>query len=120
MSPSDIHPPDCPEFEYAQHTDRTTEGPRRGSSIFSGFLRGALDTLASAADTRIVHGRLFSGLTPPGHPYFAGHYRGEDYPCLRRCPVFVGGRAGCPPSNVQTAMAELARSITAALGALDA
>jgi hypothetical protein len=69
MSPSDIHPHDCPAFEYEHHPDRGTELPRRVASILMRLRSGAIDTLVVASDTRDVHGALFSGFTPPGHQY---------------------------------------------------
>ncbi len=33
MSPSDIHPLDCPGFAYEHHPDRSTELPRRVAHI---------------------------------------------------------------------------------------
>jgi fido (protein-threonine AMPylation protein) len=120
MSPGDTHPPDCPEFEYEHHPDRRTEIPQRVARILADLRRGRVDTLAAAADTRPVHGILFDGLTPPGHPYFAGHYRGEEFRCLRRYEVSIGGRPGWPAAGVPYVMAELARSIAGAMRALDA
>lgn len=43
----------------------------------------------AALDTRPFHGRCFSGLTPPGHPHYAGNFRGSDACCLRDCQVVV-------------------------------
>jgi fido (protein-threonine AMPylation protein) len=120
MGPSDIHPPDCPEFDYEHHPDRATEMPQRVTRVLVGIRRGTIDTLAAASDTRGVHGVLFSGLTPPGHDYFAGHYRGEDFRCLRCCQVTVGGRLCWPAHGVPGMMAEHGRSIAAAISALDA
>src|SRR5437899_301553 len=96
MNPSDLHPPDCPNFEYKDHPDHATELPRRVARLAAGLRSGQIATLAAASDTRTAHKTLFEGLTPPGHPYFAGHYRGEDFRCLRRCPVYVGAAQVTP------------------------
>jgi hypothetical protein len=119
MSPSDLPPHDCPAFEYEHHPDRATKLPHRVAAILSDLRRRIIDSLAAACDTREVHQRVFSGLTPPRQPYYAGHYRGEDFHCLRRYRVFVNGREGCPPSNVHLMMAELSKSIATAITALD-
>jgi len=119
MSPDDIHPPDCPAFEYEHHPDRSTELPRRVSRLLTQFRNGTIDTLAGASDTRQVHGMLFVGLTPPNHPYFAGHYRGENFRCLRHYQVQVGGRQGYLAQIVPGVMAELRTTIEAAITALD-
>ena len=71
MSPGDIHPPDCPAFEYEHHPDRGMELPRRVAAVVAELRTGSLDTLGAASDTRQVHGILFRGFTPPGHSYFA-------------------------------------------------
>jgi fido (protein-threonine AMPylation protein) len=120
MSPSDEHPSDCPHFEYKDHPDYPTEMPRRVARIVSDLIRGIRDTLAAASDTRSTHAELFTGLTPPDHPYFAGNYRGADFRCLRRCPVYIGRRVGCPPHLVGWRMADLRDAMAEAVAALDA
>jgi fido (protein-threonine AMPylation protein) len=81
---------------------------------------GTLDTRAAASDTRGVHARLFTGLTPPDQLYYAGHYRGEAFRCLRRYQNIIGSRLGWKPSEVPWMMEIFKRSVTAAVGALDA
>ena len=120
MRPCDTHPSDCPPFEYESHPTRGTEVPRRVALIVATLFGQRMDTLAAASDTRSVHGTLFDGLTPPGHPYFAGHYRGESYRCLQRYQVRAGDRRCCPPHRVPMRMADLGSSIEQALAALDA
>jgi hypothetical protein len=53
-------------------------------------------------DTRPVHTQFFSQLFPKDHAYFAGHYRGENYPLLLHYNVGVQGdpRVGCPANLV--------------------
>ena len=57
-------------------------------------------------DTRPVHCNFFSKLVPAEHSYFAGHYRGENYPALINYCVMVEGdpRVGCPPNLVFNVM----------------
>jgi hypothetical protein len=42
-------------------------------------------------DTRALHQQYFQGVTPVGFDYYAGHYRGEDFPCLRDREVQIVG-----------------------------
>jgi fido (protein-threonine AMPylation protein) len=81
-----------------------------------------VDTLAFSTDTRGAHGRLFADLVPPGFRYYAGHYRGEPFPCLRLCRVSVPGdpRVGAHPSEVDALMREIGREIREAIDKLDA
>jgi hypothetical protein len=57
-------------------------------------------------DGRPVHAPYFEGLTPAGCEYYAGHYRGEDFICLKNYRVFIQGdpKVGHPPDRVQTDM----------------
>jgi fido (protein-threonine AMPylation protein) len=120
MSPGDIHPPDCPGFEYEHHPERATAIPQRVCQIVTGLRAGTIDAASSASDTRTIHHTLFTGLTPAGHPYFAGHYRGEEYRCLRRYMVQVGNRV-CPPAHIVLGMmTDVANNIRGAIAALDA
>jgi Fic family protein len=120
MSPRDIHPADCPPFDYEHHPDWTAELPRRVARVVAGLHGRSIDTLATASDTRQVHGLLFRGLTPPDHDYFAGHYRGEEFRCLRRYEVTIGGHDGCPAHLVPAMMDELRNSVISAIASLDA
>lgn len=119
MSP-DEHPPDCPTFEYDRHPDFAAELPRRSEALLADIRRGGIDTLAAARDTRRVHQTLFTGLTPPGHDYYAGHYRGEDFRCLRHYQNQLGGRWCCLPLLVPFRMVQMESDIAQAIAALDA
>jgi hypothetical protein len=120
MSPGDSHPADCPAFEYENHPDRPAVLPQRAAGLLADLRRGVLEILAAACDTRPVHGRLFSGLTPVGCDYYAGNYRGQDFRCLRRYHNYLGARACCPPQLVPSRMVQLEQSIRGAIAALDA
>jgi len=54
--------------------------------------------------------------------YYAGHYRGEHFRCLRFYPAGIPSdpRVGSPPSAVVFLMQELSNEIRAGLTALDA
>jgi fido (protein-threonine AMPylation protein) len=77
--------------------------------------------MALAGDARIVHRRLFQHLTPLSCDYFAGHYRGEDFRCLRECPAVITSdpRVGAPFAMVNGLMADLIARMSVALDKID-
>ncbi len=117
-----MHPPDCPTWEYDNHPQRCATVPVRVSEILIELMAGGLDTLSLATNTRKVHFRVFQNLTPPGCEYYAGHYRGERFRCLRfyRVMVKADPRVGVSPESVGFRMDELNAEIRAGLLALDA
>ena len=90
--------------------------------ILRDLVSDRIDTLAVAADSRPAHGRLFRDLVPGGYEYFAGHYRGEFYRCLRYYGVKIPNdpRVGVPPQAVGWLMRELGAEVEAGLRAIDA
>ncbi|MGH7121081.1 MAG: Fic family protein [Acetobacteraceae bacterium] len=116
-----FHPRDCPEFEYAQHPGRAVLG-QRVQCLLLDLTAGRREGRASALETRPIHANLFSGLAPPGYEYYAGHYRGEPFCCLRyyRVGVQDDPRVGADPAAVGHLMTWFAVEIAAALDALDA
>jgi fido (protein-threonine AMPylation protein) len=117
-----MHPHDCPPWEYDSHIHRVAVLSREVATIIVELRQGALDTRQVAMDTRGIHERLFRDLTPSGYAYYAGHYRGENYRCLKHHAVGIlsDPRVGCPPQQVLSYMNELARIIQATLATLDA
>jgi fido (protein-threonine AMPylation protein) len=113
-----MHPADCPNWEYDHLPDRA-QLRTRSANLLGRLRGGGLDAAGVAADSRPVHGHLFNGLTPPGHDYFAGHYRGEVYRCLQYLNVQVGAHRGALPDAVGPFMEQLAREIAAGLAGLD-
>lgn len=117
-----MHPTrDCPEWEYEND-------PRHGNILkgkISAFLvrlrLGGYVAEADIVDTRPIHSEFFSNLTPPFCHYYAGHYRGESYRCLRNYPVGVGNdkRVGYPPYIVESCMHQLEEEIRRGVRALD-
>ena len=101
-----MHPPDCPEWEYDKHPNRN-----KLCNIISELLKDLgfkkIDTLEVAADTRKIHERMFTHLTPAGYRYYAGHYRGEPYRCLECYRVIIKDdpRVGTEPHLVMDEMA---------------
>jgi fido (protein-threonine AMPylation protein) len=117
-----MYPPDCPrEWNYEQHSNRPLIA-QRIQTFLELLVSGKVDTLAVASDSRPQHQELFTGFTPPECDYFAGHYRGENYYCLRFCPVGIQGdpRVGKPPLEVEVCMAEIGAQVKRGLLALDA
>lgn len=87
----DLHPVDCPfEWDYSKHPKAGVVAERCADVIFD-LRNGGFGIPEIVCDSRPLHGRMFEGLTPPDHSYFAGHYRGEDFKCLRRYEVMVQG-----------------------------
>src|SRR5690242_1760672 len=98
-----MHPADCPAFDYSKHPDRARLLPEATRTALKAIRGGTRHQLAAAAqDTRPIHKSLFTGLTPPGYEYFAGHYRGELYRCLEYYLVRIPSdpRVGCAPDAV--------------------
>lgn len=63
-------------------------------NVLEEMATGVIDLPTAAEETRPFHERMFKSLTPAGHEYFAGHYRGEPYPYLQFYNVTFGGRVG--------------------------
>ncbi len=115
-----MHPQDCPVFEYADHSDK--------DRLFADAVKAVLRLLQNrsllplATDTRFVHAQLFRGLCPVGFEYYAGHYRGENFRCLKHYSVIVSmdPRVGTAPALVAPQMQELALSIRSSMAAVEA
>lgn len=92
------------------------------ADVLQHLVAGRVEPLSVALDSRDVHERVFRELTPPGYEYFAGHYRGEPYRCLKSYAVMIPAdpRVGAPPQAVGWLMRELRTEIEAAVRALDA
>lgn len=111
----------CPGWEYDQ-------SPARG--LLKGRVAALLLELAQnrpaipsrVADTRPTHGTLFAGLTPEGFPHYAGHYRGEQLPCLEQYEVMIPSdpRVGHPAHGVCSSMHGLRTLVACGFAGLDA
>ena len=87
--------------------------------------RGRLRTYLvdrEGVDSRSVHHHMFHRLTPPAHPYYAGHYRGENFPCLFDYQVMIPADplVGTHYATVDAAVALFGQDLLAAAAALDA
>ena len=116
-----MHPADCPAFDYEDHPSHPTELFARTKDLVRSLRIGQLDKAAVAADSRVVHEHLFSLLTPPACAYFAGHYRGENFRCLRYYGVHVAGdrRVGLNPVKVPGVMMGIGAEIIRAMARVD-
>jgi hypothetical protein len=112
----------CPEWEYANHPQRSSILPIRVREVLVDLRRGRVNSRDSSRDTRSVHHRIFVELTPTGFEYFAGHYRGEDFPCLRDCRVGIASdpRVGSAPDLIHQQMQVVANVVDRELASLDA
>lgn len=115
------HPADCPVFDYQHHPRHREVLVARIAELVNGLRRLRLDTCAVAQDSRPIHRLLFTGLTPLDYDYYAGHYRGEAFRCLRDYEVVVPSdpRVGLPPDSVLAAMDSIAQAMGEAIETLD-
>ena len=116
-----MHPVDCPGWEYTNNPTHKLELRQRAASIMRSLRLRLIDCARSARDTRECHEHLFESVTPNDAPYYAGHYRGENFRCLRYYRVQVGGddRVGAAPRLVLAQMATLATTISAIIAGMD-
>lgn len=112
---------DCPVFNYEGHLSRRVILATRVRQLLLDLTTGAIDGRRCVLDTRQVHHHLFIELTPRDFEYFAGHYRGEPFRCLKHYRVTIPSdpRVGVPPGAVAYHLAELEKIIQSAYHALD-
>jgi len=115
------HPPDCPWWEYDRHPQRASV-KQSIAAILSDLARGAADSVELSVDSRRSHNQTFQQVVPLECEYYAGHYRGENFRCLRFCSVGVDGddRVGASPQSVAFHMGRLAVEIRSGVRVLDA
>lgn len=118
-----MNPPesDCPAWEYADHPKRKIILQERTEDIVVQLYQQQLDFVEYAADSRPIHRYLFSLLVPREHLYYAGHYRGEDFACLKNYYAGVEGDSGVgfPPYRVEERMEKIAQWIRQGMRVLD-
>jgi len=120
---SDVLPTPCPaNWEYEDRPNYNTRLTARKTALLK-QLRRLLNSqkAAVAADTRIVHGLMFKGLTPEDFDYFAGHYRGEQFRCLMNYEVGIQGdkRVGHPAATIPMEMNAFTLSVGQVVHQLD-
>jgi fido (protein-threonine AMPylation protein) len=97
----------CPEWEYEKFPQYDRILKERSQAILSWIrLTAPAVRMLWAKDTRPIHNQLFDALTPGGFEHYAGHYRGEAYPCLGDYEVKIAGdpAVGHPAANVPYSM----------------
>src|SRR5208337_1141442 len=116
-----MHPPDCTVWEYADHPRRDQVLRLEIPHILIGLRSGKIKAETLAGDSRSLHGRIFSSLTPPGYEYYAGHFRGENFRCLKFSMVTAGGdpRVGYLPQTVRATMDAFEYRARVALSKID-
>jgi hypothetical protein len=103
-----MHPADCPFWEYKDHPN-VAELAKREKITLRKLADKSLSLAEILSDTRPFHRSFFECVTSVEHSYFAGHYRGEDFRCLKHLSVCVAGdsRVGTPPETVHSDLAFL-------------
>lgn len=117
-----MHPNDCPSnWEYESYSSHDSILASQAAAILAALRRGTLDTLALSSDTRPIHFQLFERLTPATCSYFAGHYRGEHFRCLRYYNVMIPSdpRVGWPCDGLPIVMEKISKDFSSALNSLD-
>lgn len=101
---------DCPPWEYTDYPHHKTLLRARTLAANINLRRASKNNLLQLAkNTQLFHSDYFDGLTPPGHEYYAGNYRGHDgHICLKISHVQIASdpRVGWAPDEVSPGMAE--------------
>lgn len=116
-----MHPFDCPPWEYRDHPNSSCLIVEKLHNVLVHLRIRRVETLGWVSDTRGLHRQLFSILTPCGYDYYAGNYRGSDFPCLKYRPVGIQGdpRVGYAPEDVGPAMNRLEEDLRSGIIGLD-
>lgn len=103
-------PAGCVAWEYSEIPGAPEIVAKRCTDILLALRNGEFCHETLSRDTRPIHERMFRGCTPVGIPYYAGHYRGEPYPCLQVYNVMVRSdpRVGVPHDRVAHDMSNFA------------
>jgi fido (protein-threonine AMPylation protein) len=117
-----VHPKDCPGWEYDDVNGARDLIKGRAAAVLLRLRQDKVECTNTASETRTVHTELFQGLTPARCDYFAGHYRGEDFRCLKnyRVQIAADPMVGRDPDTVIADVAGLAAIIQEGIADLDA
>ena len=118
-----MHPfSECPDWEYKHDPHHTQILKAEAAKVLKAIHDGTLSIDAAVLDTRPIHQQLFCRLVHPTMAYLAGHYRGENFKCLRFRPVGVAANpmVGSPPEVVGLHLKEFRKHVKATLRGLDA
>jgi fido (protein-threonine AMPylation protein) len=109
----------CPEWEYAEHPNVAILHQIQVNTL-SELIKGKINTLEVAKDTRPQHHVFFRKLTPPQNHCYAGNYRGSDRCwCLKDYNVMVGTMYGTLADEVAKAMRNFEETVQSIAHALD-
>jgi hypothetical protein len=113
---------ECPPWEYKDVPNHEAILQARTKQVIAAVFNADSQALVGLIkETRRVHGGYFSGLTPSGFEYYAGNYRGSDFPCLRVRFVGIAGdpRVGHAPGEVYRSMYEFASEVQDTFNEID-
>jgi len=118
---------DCPGigasgWEYEEYQDHDALLPVRCHEWLVSLRTGQLNPKELSINTRAAHLHLFNGLTPDECDYFAGHYRGEDFLCLKPYNVHIASdpRVGVDASVVFNDIKNLKEAVDSGMAAIGA
>lgn len=97
--------PECRDWDYERHPEKTLVLNRSAKLLVA--LRSSTEKFDRFNYSTLVgHKYLFRATTPGNCRYFAGNYRGSNFPCLKEYEVGVGAdkRVGYPALLVSTYM----------------
>jgi fido (protein-threonine AMPylation protein) len=111
---------DCPSWEYDNHPRRAEILATEVAELLVELRTSRLATV-SLGDSRAIHHRMFGHLAPAECPYYAGHFRGENFLCLLFCHAFISSdpRVGSPPESVLLHMSPYIARLQQGLAILD-
>ena len=91
-------------------------------SLLTKLRSGAIVLFKAACDEREVHELLFWQLAPANCTYYAGHFRGEEYRCLKHYRVHIQSdtRVGEHPQNVKPRMDDVMSRVGKAFRKIEA
>ena len=112
----------CPPWEYKDAPNYEAILQTRTKQVMTAVFAAQPDALVRLLkETRRVHAGYFQGLTPPGFDYYAGNYRGSNFPCLHDRSVGIASdrRVGHPPGIVERSMYEFASEVQDTIDEID-
>lgn len=114
-------PLEKPDWDYEHYPNHKYLLPLRAQEILFQLRKGLINCESSSKDNRPQHKYFFKDLTQKGHEYFAGNYRGSDFPGLKHYEVTVtdDSRVGVHSSLVDKATNNLAIEISLIIAAID-
>ncbi len=104
----------CPPWNYNDVPAHSRVIREKIKELLIELNSSAFDRVQASCDTRPMHNRVFSTLTPDGFEYYAGNYRGSAFRCLSQYRVRVPSdpRVGYEPYLVTSAMDQIRTRIT--------